>query len=1274
MKFEHFIKEKGSNDISDSKKESEVFKESYVNDYFPESYQKEVLPIIEIIKPDNMSLSEYQEQVSQDLFESVKKREVSRGRLISDPEEIVKEAMEVLVARLKSVLEDNRDYKYSSKKKLDKELVKKAKIALLFLNDNSDIKEYYKNINERGFIDLESIRGYIAGGDRNSNKFTESDIDSLLKTKYAASLTSTQNDRMYYLGDYGNIESVPNSLVIGLVQAGEENFGYKNHFSTIENGLKLAEKHKYSNECLERLLSVNCDRICLESSDKFSGQVIEKILRSGFSYSDREGYGNLLKTDLGLSYNDRDVLNYLNTLGLSDEDYTKYLDAAIKHTIGYQLRQNLGTYLNDNGESRYFKKEIFDNLHQVEMDTQLKNDLENFAVIKKTVSDGYVGLALATPVCREYVKKYALNNYKDFINDISEHDQEHLVSEYLKTEDKIKYAEKLIDKGEEYLLVKFHRMFHNHSLGKDVFDKLNEKNLVPSLKGELFIFKDLSEQDALEFIDRDRVNIFIKNIEYFNLSEEFLHTHRVQETALLEFRQRVFGIYPGEAREVCDKIPFPVEKINDIVIEAINKKIKEERIDWACSVIMAFPEIKPLLKEEKFYQGAISKLNTSNYPGYIADIFECFPLPKENLNDEKLVLKIINTLSKNLYCFNGDNEKNNFSSLRTSYQYVFRISNFIKLPKYFIEFGEVINKVEKLDFENNINIKIDLLKILSKSENPIIDLDKCLILLEEINAEKTIELNKELYITYISKFLNNENEAEKKEFFEKIREDIKSLARNEVADVDKDPNYYNYLLQKVYPQRNYNTYNYLDKYKNLDHHLDKYAINKSGYDIKLSGLVGYKIKDGLEADQILLDKFAKRVRDIKNLAKLDNLNIYLEKGIIDSKAQTIEGKILEYFKQNNYSVDTMNILLAYQLLGSYGDFANASTDRLSAETDKVSKDYILLDEIANQYGDNMKETIKTIHAKVVNSPDKELFSSDSRGKKEKKYQEAFLIISKDLNKIPKDKLNNEIINKKILKTIKNVFQGFAGIQSRANYFSSLFNVNNLDNFQELWSKHIDELFVIDDESSIDLSKIESLQSSVFNLIQNEINKYEEIKEVDSDRGESKLKKDRLIKGYFSKNKENAHARMVADVCIATDTNMLKNENYFEFVLFDQDKNKCVGTVMLLEMNEPEDNKKYLLYNPNPSVGLVSEVSAKKLYQLLTRHISKFAQDNNFDAVLVDKIHGKSTNRAGLFQQSLEQSCLKDENGGEINFNLKNNHSLGSSYSYQNNLKAVWIKD
>ena len=112
--------------------------------------------------------------------------------------------------------------------------------------------------------------------------------------------------------------------------------------------------------------------------------------------------------------------------------------------------------------------------------------------------------------------------------------------------------------------------------------------------------------------------------------------------------------------------------------------------------------------------------------------------------------------------------------------------------------------------------------------------------------------------------------------------------------------------------------------------------------------------------------------------------------------------------------------------------------------------------------------------------------------------------------------------------------------------------------------------------------------------------------------------------------------------------------------------------MLLNMEEP-DGKKYLLYAPNPSVGLVSEVSAKKLYQTITRQITQFAQENNFDGILLNKTHGHATNRAGLFQQTLEQSCLKDGTGKELSMNLKEEHVLSGGYKYKENLQAVWLK-
>lgn len=1224
-------------------------------DFFSESYKEEVLPIIEIIKPDDMSLEEYQEQVKEDLLETIKQNQLARKKIVSSPEEMTKEAKEALMSKLKAVLEDNRNYEL--KKKPDPELVKKAKIALLYEDDLSDFEKYFSKNKNLKNLNIRDLKNYIVGYEKEF-KFTESDINSLLKTKFSKSLSSSQNDFVNYLSDdYGSMRSLPESLASALIQSQEGKGGVSYLNYILESGFKVAENKKYSNTYLEQLLARDNVDLCFKFADKFEDGALDKILKSGIS-------------------NYQDPIEYLKEFNLSEDDFAKYLDLAVKHSIGYKIRENFGKYYDKNREARSCYENLIENkLHPVEMDINKKNDLQNFSTIKEVISDGYIGLAMATHFCYEYMERYAKEDYENFKKDIEKYDQEHLVIEYLKDEDKVKYAQKLIDQGEEYQIVKLAEKFREHSLENDIFEKINKKDLAPMLKGKISIFKNLKEKDVLDFVDRGRVDVFVDNIESFSFSPEFLLNEKVQEASFLEFNNNIFSVYPNEGRIFYDKIPLPKEKTQAVLLEAVNYKLEEGRIDWACDLIKNFPEVKSLLQEEKFYQQALNGLNKANYIEYLVNILESFPLPKENLNDNNLISKIVDDIYKRSYNVSGEkNEKEIFASIRRDYNQILRINNFIKLPQHLIDFNKVIDKVENISFTTGVDIRIDLIKILYKTEDPIENLEKSLKLLDEINTIKGFELDKNLTLIYISRFLNDDNKSEKERFLQNIKSDIESLANNKSFDFKDNNDYYQYVLKQVYPERNYNTYYNLDQYQDLSHHLDKYKFNKDGYDVKLSGVTGYRIKDGFEANQKLLDDFSTRVRGIKNLARSENLINFLDKSLVDSKAKTLEGKILDYFKQNNYSVDTMDVLLAYQLLGSYDDFANASSDRLSSEADKTSRDFVLLDEIANQYGDNMKETIKVIHSKVVKSLDKDLFLSDNKDREEKKYQEAFLIVSKDLSKIPREKLNNDAIKKKIGKTIKNIFQGFPSIQKKSDYFASLFSVNDFDNLEEVWKKHVDEFFMLDEESNIDSAKIESLQVSVFNTIQNEINKYEEIKEVDTERGDVKLKKERVIKGYFSKNKENAHARMVADVCIANDPNMLKNENYFEFVLFDQEKNKCAGTVMLLEMDEPEDGKKYLLYGPNPSVSLVSEVSAKKLYTLLTKNIATFAKDNNFDAVLVNKTHGRSTNRAGLFQQSLEQSCQKNKDGQEIVFNLKKSHLLGGNYSYKDNLRAVWIKE
>ncbi|MEN9552283.1 MAG: hypothetical protein RI935_660 [Candidatus Parcubacteria bacterium] len=523
---------------------------------------------------------------------------------------------------------------------------------------------------------------------------------------------------------------------------------------------------------------------------------------------------------------------------------------------------------------------------------------------------------------------------------------------------------------------------------------------------------------------------------------------------------------------------------------------------------------------------------------------------------------------------------------------------------------------------------------------------------------------------FVKKFIDGGTSEEKKIFIETIHDAVSQLSKNKSPEMSPEVEA---ALREVYPKRNYDTYKHMTKYEDRSPDLDHYHFDGNGYVIKVSGVLGYRLKEGARQDKEIIISFSKRIEAIKSISDTSRLDSFLNGNIKEGKAVTLEGKMLEFFIQNGYTLETMDVLFAYQLAGNYDAFVNESADRVNQNTDQAYQEYIKLDALANQYGDPMKETIRLIHSKVAEGDDSSIFISGNHEEVKKKTEKVVSVITVDLQKVPKDKLTTETIQKKVQKTVRNTFQGFADIEERSAYFATLFSINDVDTLEETLRQRISELFVVASSSSIDSRKIEALQGNVFGKIQAEIAKYEAVKEVDVDRkGEEKMSKERNIKGYFSKTAYNAHARMVADVCLANDPNMLVNKNYFEFVLFDEERKVCMGTTMLLVMEDAD--KKYLLYCPNPSVGLVSEVSAKVIYQKISDIIISFARDNTFDGVLVNKTHGNSTNRAGLFQKSLEASCLKDGFGREVTINLEKSHPLGGGYSYQKNLQAIWLKE
>ncbi|MDQ5930561.1 MAG: hypothetical protein QG594_2349 [Bacteroidota bacterium] len=578
-----------------------------------ERYNKEILPIIEILKPDGISLDEYEEQVSDDLFESVKKIQTTQGRLSEDPEKTITEVKDLLNSRIKSALAVARNW--NTRDRVDPDFVKKSKIVLLAEGDLSDYKESHGE--HDSLRNIKDLRDYVvAYGDK--NKFTESDIDSLMKTKYKKIITNS--DLSSYIGDYGTCETIPKSLLIGLAQSKEQS-----NFYPISYALETAENGKYDNECLEQLLASNTEnnnaKVSIKNIEKFQGQPINKILESGFSESS-------------------DIISYLINANLPEDKFRSHIESMVRHNVCHNLRNARGLYYDKSREViKIFSDEI-EELHEVEMDINDEQKAKNEEVIKKFIQQGHVGLALSTSVCKRYVKDYSETDYENFKKDVGSYNQEHLVFDYLKDEDKLAYANKLIEKGEEYKIVRFVKLFPEHFLDGEVFNKLKDKNLIANLKGSLVQFKDLSPEEVLEFMRNDETDTFTNNIESFAVTEEFLKTPEVQEACLREFNKELADIVNGErAQNIYDKIPFPEEVVDTAILNEVNRRLFDnDRTDWACGTIQNFPHIKKYLETPEIQKTALKTLMSNFHNGYDTNalkVLESFPLPQADLNSQE---------------------------------------------------------------------------------------------------------------------------------------------------------------------------------------------------------------------------------------------------------------------------------------------------------------------------------------------------------------------------------------------------------------------------------------------------------------------------------------------------------------------------------------------------------------------------------------------------------------------------------------------------------------
>lgn len=572
-----------------------------------------------------------------------------------------------------------------------------------------------------------------------------------------------------------------------------------------------------------------------------------------------------------------------------------------------------------------------------------------------------------------------------------------------------------------------------------------------------------------------------------------------------------------------------------------------------------------------------------------------------------------------------------------------------------------------------------------------------------------------------------EGEVRAGEYLADLREKAKQLIGPEIPESVRSMPEYPFLIMQVFPSGNYSNYKKNARCGDRLEHVQKYRFPRDGYPVKLSGLMGYKIKDDSVEDREVLKAYSQRLdlmrefiasrgpnnKELKKAfnEKVDRLfkkHCHAAFSGIEALA-TKEKMILLFLSeiirrtsdpkrfQPNSEILDLVVEYKYAYEENLEAYIQHSADAIRTQRDETSQHYMLLNELSTIYGENLKHVLQ-------HNIFGELETSERWPQIQTAYASLFKIEveSNDLTEKQWQRIRNSFKNPRIptetrfdvlQKQIQSIFGSnieFDRDEVRAEFYDRLSKLLTplKENFLlEKFRSLVPALFALRQEYRFRINaKLEELFSYDINAISREIAKYEPVIDVEAkerrmggprDKLAKKSLKERNIRGYITKTKETANARMGAYLCIAGDESMWDNENYFELVLKDEDTGKCVGTVMLLDIRAA-DGKRYLWFGPNPFESFLDQVSSEQCYDYLYRTVATFAQENDFDGMVIPseegRILGECTNRGGNFPDLIKRSRLRDVKDKVKTVDFGKSHTLGhydeSPYSYSSGA-LIW---
>lgn len=1180
-----------------------------------EEAENRISRILECLTPEDEN-DEYQDDQLDSLIADARKRLEIGGVPIITPSVVIKEAERMLKHRLHAIIDDSTAY--DTKRHPDPDLARRVRLALVIERDYYVGGKYQPPVEEGSFSDL-----FYRVARWRGEALSEKEVDILVRAGFGGNLAREVG--LFNLGRREMPPFIPESLFYFCLT--RLNFSSQDIRNVLQDAVN--EGRKYSQQIFNLILNSQSYFLCLELFEAFEGGDLFKAIKI---YSMKSSYSS-----------SKQLLEKVEKLGLDNQEV---VEAIIKNnwiTLPYY------------GEKDTLRKYSFlaeTSSTAVNLKTSFReSDPEIPQAARQLVESGNLGFLRGR---ESYLEWFLKHEYDWLLAQAEKHGQEHLLLSRMKPETQIAYVERLIsEKKAPELVVLFGERYENsdkfedHLFDENTYARLAE--IIPPSYIPLREFKNLPPQVFRDTIldyptyDRDRQAFLLA--ESFNFEGEGFSLEKEYQEYIKELKT----FHKADLPAMGEESPIYFSKFSTLT--------PEDRSKWMTTFKLLDRMFYERHQNAILHQAIVRILTGVPYGSHLL-----FDLLENNTDGALDYMQGLYDLGQALIK----------GSQYDDYQ------NILPVFKCQIPPGEMGNRVKVISeakrFLSDTGISesnsLTYLRMIAETENSsdaAVAWDEVKNLVTEVSEH---EENFKLF--YLQTFLKSgASEEERKKKLEELEKSARKLSRNEpIAETGGD---YRIICEMVYPRRNYNSYQYLEHYQDRSADLGEYQFNPAGYKISLNGISEYRMRTGAQANPEILQRYGSRIQRIERWASYQGLeNLFASS---EFKSQTLEGKLLEFIadKPDDMIAD---VLLAYQMRDEYQAFIQDTRDQVGLETSEIEKQYIMLHSLAESFGDRLKETIKDTYQKVMESQDRSLFAGNPEHSVDKEdiLNLGNKIVS-DLGRIPREKLTEEIIRKKIATTLKTRFQKIPEIADAAVRIASDVNVESLERIPDEIYLHLIELFKNLPISPIGGQRMEAIQQKIYQEIQSELEKYEEVIEIENTpastgKGEKKSVKRRSIQGYFSKNKENANARMVADVCIATDYHMLENPNYFEFVLFDNDRKKNIGTVMMLAMEEP-NGKKYLLFCPNPSIDITSRVSADKLYAWIKERMVEFAEQNGFSGVLIDTVHGRGTNRPGKFQEAHQKAVRRSKKGQEHRVNLKSAHTLGGSYVYKDNLGVVW---